>query len=665
MESAPKIEDFVTEPKDQAWIKELIHVWGYDLPDDGSLAALQADVVDLGVDFYFLQLPADTEVRQKAICKRFLKSMADAKPMDPASPPGVVESDTFKELVPAHEAPEESAPAPPEKTDFYVSLHHLAPEGQDFRAHVTIRFRDQPPAHYTIPSFCCTTLRLDATTTAINVRTNNAHDSLAEATHKFDMVFADAYCREDGMNFYILSDTQMSSPTESERKCFGCLCLTCIYPPLGAIVLLIAGLIGLAKRAIRPREMVVKFEPGEKGGKLDGKESSVLHFLRHDLDDKYEPIDVQDEKTGSVASFSLWSGQSHILSRASNKKVTWHSPPGQPGTQVFDAAPFANRHVYLLLKGKERSFAPAVCIGQRSADAPEDDQFYVHLHHVAPGGKDLQAKVRVRSKNGSTVNYELVGTNHTTIRLCNVKTLEVESKHSDGTILPATSTVDVAGWAPQLKRNGTNVYVFSDVQVSPWTEKEKQDWWNVWCCCIYPPLGLLVVAVAWLVIQISRIRRPKEVDLRIGEWPTSGGRLDTSGAAWHYLDKTRSNQRLLLHHNEATEEPTRANRMELNHAQSTLLETPAKDSKVHFRSGKKFSLDMAEFIGYHTYVVKDKDNSVTVLRGASITEEDVEAGLADTEESNQVSNKPASNQATSNEPPSNESSSNRAASSDC
>eukprot|EP00439_Symbiodinium_sp_Y106_P080388 s885_g19.t1 len=235
MESAPKIEDFVTEPKDQAWIKELIHVWGYDLPDDGSLAALQADVVDLGVDFYFLQLPADTEVRQKAICKRFLKSMADAKTMDPASPPGVVESDTFKEpglgeLVPAHEAPEESAPAPPEKTDFYVTLHHLAPEGQDFRAHVTIRFRDQPPAHYTIPSFCCTRVRLDATTTAINVRTNNAHDSLAEATHKFDM----------------------------ERKCFGCLCLTCIYPPLGAIVLLIAGLIGLAKRAIRPREMVVK-----------------------------------------------------------------------------------------------------------------------------------------------------------------------------------------------------------------------------------------------------------------------------------------------------------------------------------------------------------------------------------------------------------------------
>ncbi|OLP77029.1 hypothetical protein AK812_SmicGene42954 [Symbiodinium microadriaticum] len=28
-------------------------------------------------------------------------------------------------------------------------------------------------------------------------------------------------------------------------------------------------------------------------------------------------------------------------------------------------------------------------------------------------------------------------------------------------------------------------------------------------------------------------------------------------------------------------------------------------SKVHFRSGKKFSVDMAEFIGYHTYVDTD------------------------------------------------------------
>ena len=34
--------------------------------------------------------------------------------------------------------------------------------------------------------------------------------------------------------------------TAKERKCFGCLCLTCIYPPLGAIVLLIAGLIAAA-----------------------------------------------------------------------------------------------------------------------------------------------------------------------------------------------------------------------------------------------------------------------------------------------------------------------------------------------------------------------------------------------------------------------------------
>ncbi|CAE7477767.1 unnamed protein product [Symbiodinium sp. CCMP2592] len=595
MESAPKVADFVTEPKDQAWIKELILGWGYDLPDDGSLAALQADVLDLGVDFYFLQLPDDTEVRQKAICKRFLKSLVDAKTMDPASPPGVVESGTFKEqakakakseaaeeLVPAHEAPEESAP--PEKTDFYVTLHHLAHEGQDFWAHVTIRFRDEPPAHYTIPSFCCTTVRLDTTTVAIDVRTNNAHDSLAEATHTFDMVFADEYCREDGMNFYIFSDTQMSSPTEQEKKCFQCLCLTCIYPPIGAMVLLIAGLIGLVRRAIRPREMVIHFEPGEKGGKLDGKEGSVLHFLRHGGENHPVPIDVQDEKTGAVASFSLWTGQSHTLSRASNKKVTWHSPPGQPGTQAFDAAPFANRHVYLLLKGKERSFAPAVCIRQRSAHAPEDDQFYVHLHHVAPGGKDLQAKVRVRSKNGSTVNYELVGTNHTTIRLCNVKTLEVESKHSDGTILPATTTVDVSEWALQLKRNGTNVYVFSDVKISPWTEKEKQDWW-------------------WFQENDGRKK----------------------------LIFASVNGRHLEVHLGGHEEAILA----------------AAETGVHFRSGKKFSLDMAEFIGYHTYVVvKDKDNSVTVLRGASITEE-VEAGVADdTQESNKVSNKPTSNQAT-------------------
>ncbi|CAE7948598.1 unnamed protein product [Symbiodinium sp. KB8] len=148
-------------------------------------------------------------------------------------------------------------------------------------------------------------------------------------------------------------------------------------------------------------------------------------------------------------------------------------------------------------------------------------------------------------------------------------------------------------------------------------------------------MGLIMLTVAWCCIQVARSKRPKEVDLRINEWPTSGGRLDTSCAAWHYLDKTRSNQRLLLHHTTAAEEPTRANRIELNHAQPHLFETSAEGSKVHFRSGKKFSVDMAEFIGYHTYVVKDKDNSVTVLRGASITEEDVEAGLADTEESNQ------------------------------
>lgn len=663
MGSASKIEDFVAGPKDQAWIKEVIHSWGYDLPDDGSLAALQADVIELGVDDYLLKLPDDTEVRQKAICKRFLKAMVDAKTMDPPSPPGVVESvGASEEPEPASEAPKEIVPSENRNTDYYVTLHHLAPENQDFRAHVTVRFREGPPAHYTIPSFCCTTVRLDATTTAIDVRTNNAHDSLAGATHTFDVTCADAEYREDGMNFYIFSDTQLALQTEQEKGCFKCLCLTCIYPPLGAIILILAGLINLVMRALRPRQMVINFEPGEKGGKLDRKESSVLHFLRHGAPNQPQPIDIQDEKTGTSASFTLWSGQSHVLSRASGKKVTWHSP-GKPGPQAFDAAPFANRHVYLLLQGAKRCFAPAVCIGQRIL-APEEDQFWIHLHHVAPGGKDLQAKVRVRSKNGSTVSYELVGTNHTTIRLCNVKTLEVESRHSDGTILVATAIVDVAAWAPQLKQNGTNVYVFSDVMISPWTEREKQDWWNLWCCCLYPPMGLIMLTVAWCCIQVARSKRPKEVDLRINEWPTSGGRLDTSCAAWHYLDKTRSNQRLLLHHTTAAEEPTRANRIELSHAQPHLLETSAEGSKVHFRSGKKFSVDMAEFIGYHTYVVKDKDNSVTVLRGASITEEDVEAGLADTEESNQVSNKPASNQATSSEPPSNEPSSNRAASSD-